>query len=375
MLRSKFAGHCRTCCAPAALAIGAALLLPASALFASTAHAQQSQGSTLPPVVVEQTKPKPAKKPAQSQAPAPAPAQPEAAQSIAAAPANGATIGSMRLPASEIASRSASTSDTATVLAGVPGVYVFTNGGASGLPTIHGFADDRLRIKVDGMDTLSSCPNHMNPVLSYIDPAQIASVQVWTGVIPVSIGGDSLGGAILVNSRAPLFAAPGQGVVTQGSIGTFFRSNGAGFGGSASATAATENWSVSYDGAYARADNYYAGGDFKKFPLTSSITKVLPRDEVGSTAYETTNHLATLAYKNNDQLIELKVNYQYIPYQYYPNQRMDMLDNKQVGLNLRYSGKFSWGDVETRIYWQHVDHYMNFGDDKLYTYGGVLGNN
>ena len=69
---------------------------------------------------------------------------------------------------------------------------------------------------------------------------------------------------------------------------------------------------------------------------------------MGSTAYETQNHLATLAYKNKDQLIEFKANYQYVPYQLYPNQRMDMLSNEQIGLNLRYSGKFSWGDVETR---------------------------
>ena len=110
-----------------------------------------------------------------------------------------------------------------------------------------------------------------------------------------------------------------------------------------SATAATEHFSLSYDGAYAKAGNYYAGGDFVKFPLTSSVTKVLPGNEVGSTAFETQNHLATLAYKNKDQLIEFKANYQYVPYQLYPNQRMDMLDNTQVGLNLHYSGKFDWG--------------------------------
>ena len=85
--------------------------------------------------------------------------------------------------------------------------------------------------------------------------------------------------------------------------------------------------------------------------------------------------MATLAFKDHDQLIEFKANYQYVPYQLYPNQRMDMLDNTQVGLNLRYFDKFSWGDVETRAYWQHVEHYMNFGDDKLYWYGNLTGTN
>jgi iron complex outermembrane receptor protein len=364
--------------------VGAALACAAAAGVASPALAQTTP-QTLPPVVV-----KPdaghdhhkAKKQShaptsaaladaeehahagQSHAPAQPPLDLSGSPLYAPAPA-----GAISLPTSEIASRSVSTSDTASLFADIPGVAVYTNGGVSGLPTIHGFADDRLRIKVDGMDTIASCPNHMNPALSYIDPSQIASANVWTGVTPVSIGGDSLGGAIVVNSREPLFAAPGQGVVTHGSIGSFYRSNGDGMGGNVSATAATEQFSASYDGSYAKSDNYKAGGDFVRFPLTSSITRVLPRDEVGSTAYEVQNHLATLAYKNKDQLIEFKANYQYVPYQLYPNQRMDMLDNKQIGLNLHYSGKFDWGALESRVYWQHVDHYMDFGEDKLYFYG------
>jgi iron complex outermembrane recepter protein len=275
----------------------------------------------------------------------------------------------------EVASKAAATSDTASLLADIPGVTISTNGGVSGLPTIHGFADDRLRIKVDGMDTISSCPNHMNPALSYIAPSQIGSAQVWTGVTPVSISGDSIGGTIIVDSREPLFAAPGQGVVTKGSVGSFYRSNGDGLGGNFSATVATQHFSASYDGSYAKSDNYFAGGDFKKFPLTSTITSVLPQDEVGSTAYEAQNHLATLAYKNNGQLIEFKANYQNIPYELYPNQRMDMLGNEQIGLNLHYSGEFNWGKIDSRTYWQHVDHFMDFGEDKLYSYGALKGTN
>ena len=220
MSRPKFTSRCRTCCAPAALAIGAALLLPASVAITGTAHAQaQSQGGTLPPVVVEQKKQKPAKPPVHRHEHEQAPETAASPASPGSQPNSAASIGSTSLPASQIEQRSVSTSDTAALLADIPGVGVFTNGGASGLPAIYGFADDRLRIKVDGMDMIASCPNHMNPALSYIDPSQVKSVQVWTGVVPVSIGGDLLGGAIAVNSRDPLFASYGQGVVTQGSIG------------------------------------------------------------------------------------------------------------------------------------------------------------
>ena len=49
------------------------------------------------------------------------------------------------------------TSDTASLLRDVPGVSLYGAGGVSSLPAIRGLADDRLRIKVDGMDLIASC--------------------------------------------------------------------------------------------------------------------------------------------------------------------------------------------------------------------------
>ena len=43
----------------------------------------------------------------------------------------------------------AATSDTASLLRDVPGVSLYSAGGASSLPVIHGMADDRLRVKID----------------------------------------------------------------------------------------------------------------------------------------------------------------------------------------------------------------------------------
>ena len=62
-----------------------------------------------------------------------------------------------------VASSSSSSSDTAELLAVLPGVSMQSGGGVSALPSIRGLADDRIRIKVDGMDLVSACGNHMNP--------------------------------------------------------------------------------------------------------------------------------------------------------------------------------------------------------------------
>src|SRR5574337_1761521 len=121
-------------------------------------------------------------------------------------PLNASVIDETKLPL-----LSPATNDTATLLRDIPGVSLYGGGGISSLPAIHGLADDRLRIKVDGMDLISACPNHMTPPLSYIDPSNVGTLKVFAGITPVSVGGDSIGGTIVAETPAPVFAAPGQG--------------------------------------------------------------------------------------------------------------------------------------------------------------------
>jgi len=275
------------------------------------------------------------------------------------------------LDANGLARGAAATSDSASLLRDFPGLSLYGAGGVSSLPAIHGLADDRLRIKVDGMDLIASCPNHMNPALSYIDPSNVGVLKVFTGATPVSTGGDSIGGAILAEAKAPTFAAPGAGSITQGEMGAFYRSNNKARGVNLGASYATENFSISYRGASSQADNYSAGADFKGYDFTGRQGHNLARDEVGSTAFETRNHLLGLAYRTNQHLFEAKFGVQDMPYQLYPNQRMDMLYNDQTSINLRYLGEFDWGGLEARVYRENVDHFMDFGADKRYWYGNA----
>ncbi len=286
------------------------------------------------------------------------------------------------VPKAELQAARAATSDTASLLRDVPGVSLYGAGGVSSLPSIHGLADDRLRIKVDGMDLIASCPNHMNPALSYLDPTNVNSIKVYAGIAPVSVGGDSIGGSIVAETAPPVFAAPGQGSLFKGEVGAFYRSNGNAVGGNVSATYATESFNVTYTGATAKSDNYDAGGNFKSSiygtssaspTVTGRIGHTLPLDEVGSTAYDTRNHTLGFAFRGGNHLVEAKFGYQDLPYQLYPNQRMDMLDNEQTRLNLRYLGSFDWGSLEARAYYEKVDHFMDFGDDKRWWYGALSG--
>ena len=82
-----------------------------------------------------------------------------------------------------LAPKLTSTSDNGSLLSNIPCLSLNGAGGVSSLPATNGLADDRLRIKVDGMNLIASSPNHMNPAPSYIDPTQVGLLKVYA-VIP-----------------------------------------------------------------------------------------------------------------------------------------------------------------------------------------------
>ncbi|MFO1219598.1 MAG: TonB-dependent receptor [Burkholderiaceae bacterium] len=273
--------------------------------------------------------------------------------------------------ASLLSSRTA-TSDAASLLADVPGVSLGIAGGLSSLPIIRGLGDDRLRIKVDGMDLAASCPNHMNPPLSYLDPSQIGALRVYAGITPVSVGGDSIGGTIVADSESASFAPAGQEPAAGGEIGAFYRSNNDARGLNIGATYATQTFAAAYRGAIAKAGNYSAAKDFKTFAATGNPGQTLRLDEVGSTAFDARNHALDFAWRTSpSRLLELKLGHQSMPQQLYPNQRMDLLRNTDNRVNARYLGQHDWGRLELRLYHETVEHYMDFGPDKQLVYGAA----
>lgn len=261
--------------------------------------------------------------------------------------------------------------DSAALLRGVPGVAVAGAGSRGGLPVIRGLGDDRLRIKVDGMDLIAACPNHMNSPLSYIDPTAIARAEVYAGITPVSLGGDSIGGTVVVDSAPSRFAAPGQTLLT-GTAGAFYRSNGDGRGAYLNSTLAGANVSLNYTGSGSEANNYHAGGDFKPAAPVAGGGWVAG-DEVGSSAYRAVEHAARLGLRGDDQQVDLTYRYQHVPHAGFANQRMDLTDNETDQVNLAHRVRFGWGELSSRAYHEETRHRMNFGDDRQFWYGDAPG--
>ncbi|AQS84710.1 MAG: TonB-dependent receptor [Acetobacter aceti] len=239
--------------------------------------------------------------------------------------------------------------DTTSLFRHSLGFSSYSAGGVSALPVLNGMADDRIATIVDGMRIASACPNHMNPALSYVDPDSVATAQAIAGITPVSIGGDSTGGSIVVERRDPLFAEHGKLLVT-GHVRGDYRSNGGGSGASGTITVANDTWSLRYTGSYAHASDYRTGGSASR--------------QVRSTSYLSFNHAVTAGFHKDNHLASVTFGQQDIPYEGFPNQYMDMTNNRSTYVNGKYRGDFDWGSLEARAYWQRVDHVMNMMNDK-----------
>jgi iron complex outermembrane receptor protein len=237
-------------------------------------------------------------------------------------------------------------SDTAALLSGVDSAQA---GGVSSLPMIHGLGDDRIRILVNGVPVAAACPMHMNPPLSYIDPSNVARIEILPGVTPVRLGGDSIAGTIQVES-APLAFSTDDSIERAGQLSTFYRSNSSAYGATLGASLASRDLSVAYQGSATRAGDYRDGMG----------------ERINASRFETLNSQLTAAYRSGQHLFEAQASLQHIPYQGFPNADMDMQGNVAAFFNARYAGVYEWGDLHINTYYDHIRHEMNGNETDRY---------
>ncbi|MGZ8246413.1 TonB-dependent receptor [Methylomagnum sp.] len=262
------------------------------------------------------------------------------------------TLSANTLDAAGLVSEQGRGNDTAGLFKDIPGVSLNTGGGVSSLPAVHGMADDRVKVVVNGMNISSACSNHMNPALSYVAPAAVGKATVMAGITPVSGGGDSVGGTIAVDPIKPEFASEAQGEIYSGRLGSFYRSVNDNVGTSASASYANENVRLDYNGSWVQAGNYRRGNDGPR---------VIP------SGFMTTNHSLRASAKLDSGLWSMDVSGQHLPYQGFPNQRMDMVRNDAVLGGLNYENDFDWGQLDAKVYFHQTWHTMDMLEDRKST--------
>ena len=224
------------------------------------------------------------------------------------------------------------------------GVDFSAAGGVSALPMLNGMMGNRIKVLIDGSDISAACANEMNPPLSYISGNQISNLTVVAGVSPVSMGGDNIAGVISVSSINPTFS-DNDGLSHQRSyFGSRYQSNGNVLNLSAGSEFSSKHLSLKYDGAYADANSYQDGND----------------DKVPDTLYRAQNHQLVGAWQDGGKQLAVKLSHQYIPFQGFANQYMDMTENQSFGVTVQYLHQLANGELLARVNWQGIAHEMGF---------------
>ncbi|WP_273183686.1 TonB-dependent receptor [Hyphomonas adhaerens] len=283
--------------------------------------------------------------PAAAQAPTELP--PIDAQDAGSAREGDVAVSGTEIAGEAIESGLATSSDSLQLMSRAPGVSLQSNGGIASLPILRGLADDRVGVLIDGQQSTNYCPNHMNPVSSYIDASRVERIVVTPTLSPVSMGGDNIAGIISIESRAPEFSS--GGVEIFGEAGATYRSVSNGIGASLQANAAGEKVSARYEASWNKADNYKSGSG----------------DEVRSTLYQNYDQSLLLAARPaDDVLLWVRISQQGVPYEGFANQRMDLTDNKSNSVQVHGEGPLGAGLLTAEASWRSVDHEMNFLSDK-----------
>ncbi|MEM8560620.1 MAG: TonB-dependent receptor [Pseudomonadota bacterium] len=86
--------------------------------------------------------------------------------------------------------------DVAQLLKEAPGANVNSNGPLTGIPQYRGMYGSRVATSIDGNQLAPSGPNWMDPPISYVVGSQLESLEVYRGIVPVSVAQESIGGAV-----------------------------------------------------------------------------------------------------------------------------------------------------------------------------------
>ncbi len=230
--------------------------------------------------------------------------------------------------------------DSAQLLTAAPGVAVVRNGEQTGIVQLRGLFGERVKVSLDGMNITPACPNHMDPPLHYALPGQVEAMQVVAGVTPVSQGGDSIAGTVLVSTvPQDLFAAPGF----HGQLGAEYSGANDGQAYTAVAGVASEQSALRYRGSYMKGqDMRFPGGTLK------------------DSGYETSQNGLTLATRLGDaHVLTLDASRHDTHNAGTPALPMDMISDSADSLRAELKGKHAWGQLSLEAYRHDITHMMD----------------
>lgn len=228
---------------------------------------------------------------------------------------------------------------TEDLLARLPGVRMIQRANFAAEPVVRGYQGGQISLTIDGMPVYGACVDKMDPASSYVEPENLAAVEVSKGASDLGRG-SQIGGAVDLVTERPRFGVP---LAAEAEVGV--ESNGL-----ARRVRGAANWSAvrlaaRVSGSYRGSGDYAPGGGdaietsgYEKRNLAAAATLRLAE------GHELTAQLVT----DDAWLIG------------YPALLMDaVLAQARIG-SLAYEGHAPGLDrLDARLYRNRVDHTMD----------------
>lgn len=243
---------------------------------------------------------------------------------------------------SQIDFEDSSSPDLRAQLSQLPGVSVNGNGLVSGIVQYRGLYGDRVKVKIDDIDIAGAGPNAMDSPLSHVLGTQ-QEVILYQGVAPVSVGAESLGGALVIRNNKPDLNTRDKWESTAALTATYFGNNDS-KNVNAEVFSATDNAYISVQGQLQKAGNYESGNG----------------DEVPSTFYDRTGLKLGAGYFTDDTAINALVGYRNTDESGTPALAMDIIYVDSLWYKLAVDREFSndW-QAKLKLYGNQNEHDMN----------------
>ncbi|MEM1115397.1 MAG: TonB-dependent receptor [Bacteroidota bacterium] len=228
---------------------------------------------------------------------------------------------------------------TEDLLARLPGVSLVHRANFAAEPIVRGYQGGQISLTIDGMPVYGACVDKMDPASSYVEPENLAAVEVSKGAGDLGRG-PQIGGAVDLVTERPRFGVP---LAAEGEVGV--ESNGL-----ARRVRGAANWSsgrlaVRASGSYRGAGNYAPGGG----------------EVIETSGYEKRNLAAAAALRLGEgHTLTAQVLADDAWLVGYPALLMDaVLAEARLG-SLAYEGRApGLARLDARLYRNRVDHYMD----------------
>jgi iron complex outermembrane receptor protein len=210
-------------------------------------------------------------------------------------------------------------------------------------PLLNNMTTERSTVTIDGMHIFGACTDKMDPITSYVESNNLASIDIKSGQ-EGSLHGATVAGSIDLKRRSTAFSPERK---WNGAYQTGFEFNNKQFFNLGNISYSSNKFVADASISYRTADNYHDGNN----------------DEVKHSQYNKFNTALGLAYKTSSlSSIRLDAIFDQAKDVGFPALPMDLWLSRALITSASYKQLFedSWFKaVDTKIYYNAIEHYMD----------------